>query len=227
VTQCAVTAEASFKAVMAKFATGVTVVTSHGADGPAGMTANAVASLSLDPLLIMVGFELRSRTLAAVRYSDRFAVNVLAAGQESLSRTFAGKQPEPEKFAGCAYADHAGVPLLTGTLAWLCCGVHAIHPGGDHVIVVGSVLDLGGSGGDPLLFYGGGYRRLAPPAGPAAPVPGPAGSVAGPAGQVADPAGSVRGSVGPSAGPAGSVAGAAGPVAESGAPVAGPAEGYR
>jgi 3-hydroxy-9,10-secoandrosta-1,3,5(10)-triene-9,17-dione monooxygenase reductase component len=183
VTQCAVSAEAGFKAVMAKFATGVTVVTSHGADGPAGMTANAVASLSLDPLLIMVGFELRSRTLAAVRYSDRFAVNVLAAGQEPLSRTFAGKQPEPEKFAGCAYAEHAGVPLLTGTLAWLCCGVHAIHPGGDHVIVVGSVLDLGGSGGDPLLFYGGGYRRLAPPAGRAGgPTAGPADPVAGPPG---------------------------------------------
>jgi 3-hydroxy-9,10-secoandrosta-1,3,5(10)-triene-9,17-dione monooxygenase reductase component len=157
-------ATAGFKAVMARFATGVTVVTSYGADGPAGMTANAVASLSLDPLLIMVGFELQSRTLAAVRCSRRFAVNVLAGDQEQLSRTFASKQPEQEKFAVCAYAERAGVPLLEGTLAWLCCEVDAIYPGGDHVIVVGSVVDMGGSGGDPLLFYGGDYRRLAPAA---------------------------------------------------------------
>ena len=150
----------SFRSLMATFATGVTVVTSTGTDGPAGMTANAVASLSLDPMLMMVGFDLRSRTLTALRTSRRFAVNVLASDQEPVSRIFAGKQPEAEKFAACAYTEQARVPIQDGTLAWLCCDMTAIYPGGDHVIVVGSVVELGGNGGEPLLFYGGHYRML-------------------------------------------------------------------
>jgi 3-hydroxy-9,10-secoandrosta-1,3,5(10)-triene-9,17-dione monooxygenase reductase component len=161
VSQCAVAAdEAGFRSLMAKFATGVTVVTSRGADGPAGMTANAVASLSLDPLLVMIGFEVRSRTLAAVRHSRGFVVNVLASDQEQVSRIFAGKQPEPEKFACCAYAERSGVPVIEGALAWLRCRLDAVHPGGDHVIVVGNVVEMGGNGGEPLLYYGGRYRRL-------------------------------------------------------------------
>jgi 3-hydroxy-9,10-secoandrosta-1,3,5(10)-triene-9,17-dione monooxygenase reductase component len=145
---------------MATFATGVTVVTSTGADGPAGMTANAVASLSLDPMLVMIGFDLQSRTLTAVRLSRRFAVNVLASDQEQVSRIFAGKQAEAEKFTACAHTEQAGVPILDGTLAWLRCDMTAIYPGGDHVIVVGSVVELGGNDGEPLLFYGGRYRML-------------------------------------------------------------------
>jgi 3-hydroxy-9,10-secoandrosta-1,3,5(10)-triene-9,17-dione monooxygenase reductase component len=145
---------------MARFATGVVVVTSSGDSGPAGMTANAFASLSLDPLLVMIGFELQSRTLVAVRQSGAFAVNVLASEQEQISRIFAGKQPEPEKFDGCAYAEREGVPVLDGTLAWLRCELEAVHPGGDHVIVVGSVVEMGGNAGAPLLFYGGRYHRL-------------------------------------------------------------------
>jgi flavin reductase (DIM6/NTAB) family NADH-FMN oxidoreductase RutF len=161
VTRCAAAAdEAGFRSLMARFATGVTVITSTGADGPAGMTANAVASLSLDPLLVMAGFDLRSRTLAAVRQSRRFAVNVLAIDQESISRVFAGKQPEPEKFTACDYRELAGVPIIGGALAWLCCRVSAVYPGGDHVIVVGEAVEMGGSGGEPLLFYGGRYHRL-------------------------------------------------------------------
>jgi len=116
---------AGFRSVMAAFATGVTVVTAVGADGPAGMTANAVASLSLDPMLVMVGFDLRSRTLAAVRRSRRFAVNVLASDQEDVSRVFAGKQPEAEKFARCAHSLQSGVPILHRTLAWVRCDVAA------------------------------------------------------------------------------------------------------
>lgn len=161
-TQCTMAPdEAGFRSLMARFATGVTVITSVGPGGPAGMTANAVASLSLDPLLVMVGFELQSRTLAAVRQSGMFAVNVLASDQEELSRIFAGKQPEAEKFAACAYGEWLGVPMIDGALAWLCCQVDAIYPGGDHVIVVGSVAEMGGGqDGEPLLFYGGDYRRL-------------------------------------------------------------------
>ena len=152
--------ETGFRSLMARFATGVTVITSTGTGGPAGMTANAVASLSLDPLLVMAGFDLRSRTLAAVRQSRRFAVNVLASDQEEVSRIFASKQPEPEKFTGCTYRDRGGVPVIDGALAWVCCRVTAVYPGGDHVIVVGEAVQMGGNGGEPLLFYGGRYHRL-------------------------------------------------------------------
>jgi flavin reductase (DIM6/NTAB) family NADH-FMN oxidoreductase RutF len=162
-TQCAAAVDQiGFRSIMARFATGVTVITSTGAAGPAGMTANAVASLSLDPLLVMAGFDLRSRTLTAVRQSRRFAVNVLASDQEQISRIFAGKQPEPEKFTACAYRERSGLPVIAGALAWLTCRVTAIHPGGDHVIVVGSAIEMGGDGGEPLLFYGGRYHRLNP-----------------------------------------------------------------
>ena len=154
------TDQSSFRTVMATFATGVTVVTSAGRDGPAGMTANAVASLSLDPMLVMAGFDLTSRTLPAVRCSRRFAVNVLASDQEAVSRVFAGKQPEAAKFAACPHVHRSGVPILQRTLAWLRCDLTAVYPGGDHVIVVGEVMEMGGSGGDPLLFYGGRYRML-------------------------------------------------------------------
>src|SRR6266851_1961572 len=113
---CAAAADqSSFRSLMASFATGVTVVTSAGADGPAGMTANAVASLSLDPMLMMVGFDLRSRTLGAVQQSGRLAVNVLASDQERVSRLFASKRPEAEKFAAFAHTERAGVPILDGT----------------------------------------------------------------------------------------------------------------
>ncbi len=160
-TSCAAAVdEAGFRSLMARFATGVTVITSTGTDGPAGMTANAVASLSLDPLLVMAGFDLRSRTLAAVRRSRRFAVNVLASDQEEVSRIFASKQPEPAKFTACTHRERAGVPVIDGTLAWVCCRVSAVYPGGDHVIVVGEATAMGGNGGEPLLFYGGRYHRL-------------------------------------------------------------------
>ena len=155
--------QSRFRSLMGTFATGVTVVTTIGDAGPAGMTANAVASLSLDPMLVMVGFDLRSRTLTAIRQSRRFAINVLAVDQECVSRTFASKQAEAEKFAVCPYTELSAVPVLDGILAWLRCDLADIYPGGDHVILVGNVLEMGGDDGEPLLFYGGHYRILGPP----------------------------------------------------------------
>src|SRR3954470_20418919 len=83
-----------FRAVMGRFPTGVTIVTAIGPEGPVGMTANAVTSLSLDPLLLLVCFDNGARTLPVVRGSGRFGVNVLSTGQEELARRFAGKLPE-------------------------------------------------------------------------------------------------------------------------------------
>ena len=91
-----------FRAVMGHFATGVAVVTATAPEGPVGMTANAVCSLSLDPLLLLVCFDHGARTLRVVRDTERFGVNVLAAGEDAIARRFASKLPEAEKFAGVA-----------------------------------------------------------------------------------------------------------------------------
>src|SRR2546421_5702916 len=89
-----------FREVFGRFATGVAVITSAGPGGSGGMTANAICSLSLEPLLALVCFENRARTLPIVRDSGRFAVNILSADQEHLAGVFASKLPEAEKLDG-------------------------------------------------------------------------------------------------------------------------------
>lgn len=160
-----------FRDTVGQFPTGVTVVTAPGPDGPAGLTTNAVASLSLDPLLVLVCFDNASRTLPVVRHAGRFAVNVLRAGQDELARRFASKAVAREKFAAVAHSERAGVPVLDDALAWLACDLHALHPGGDHTIGVGKVLEMDhDAGGEPLVWFRGGYTTvLTPPARRAAP----------------------------------------------------------
>jgi flavin reductase (DIM6/NTAB) family NADH-FMN oxidoreductase RutF len=151
-----------FRDTLGAFPTGVAVVTASGAGGPAGLTTNAVTSLSLDPPLVVVCFDLGSRTLGVVRESRRFAVNVLRAGDEDLAVLFAGKMPHPEKFAAVTHTVDHGVPVLDAALAWLVCDLQALHPGGDHEIGIGAVTALGHDpGGEPLVFHGGRYRGLA------------------------------------------------------------------
>ena len=147
-----------FRSVMGNFATGVTVVTAAGPNGPVGMTANAVASLSLDPLLLLVAFDNSARTLTVVRERGRFGVNVLAAGQEELARLFASKAPEAEKFAGVAHSVHDGIPVIEGTLAWVGCRLERLVEGGDHTIGIGAVESAEAGAGRPLLWFRGGYR---------------------------------------------------------------------
>jgi flavin reductase (DIM6/NTAB) family NADH-FMN oxidoreductase RutF len=149
-----------FRAVMGHFATGVTVVTARGTDGPVGMTANAVCSLSLDPLLLLVCFDNGARTLPVVAEGERFGVNVLAAGQEDLARLFASKTPENEKFAEVPHSVHDGIPVIDGTLAWVGCRLERLYPGGDHEIGIGAVetAELGDDRAEPLIWYRGAYR---------------------------------------------------------------------
>ena len=148
-----------FRAVMGHFATGVTVVTASGADGPVGMTANAVCSLSLEPLLLLVCFDNAARTLPVVRETERFGVNVLASGQEALARLFASKAPEAEKFAGVQHTVHEGVPVIEGTLAWVGCTLERLVPGGDHTIGIGAVTAAEtANSGEPLIWSRGAYR---------------------------------------------------------------------
>ena len=151
---------ARFRAVFGHFPTGVSVITALGARGPGGLTANAVCSLSLDPLLILVCFDNAARTLPLVRETQRFAVNVLRADQHELSRVFASKRPEGEKFAGVRWSERDGVPVLDGTLAWLACDLRELVPGGDHTIGLGAVTAMDHDEGEPLVFYRGEYRSL-------------------------------------------------------------------
>jgi flavin reductase (DIM6/NTAB) family NADH-FMN oxidoreductase RutF len=149
-----------FRTVMGHFATGVAVITASSPAGPVGMTANAVCSLSLDPLLLLVCFDRTARTFGAVRDTERFGVNVLAAGQEHLARLFASKMPEREKFAEVPHSVHDGIPVIDGTKAWVGCRLERLVPGGDHEIGIGAVetAELGHDGAEPLIWYRGAYR---------------------------------------------------------------------
>ena len=149
-----------FREVFGRFATGVAVITSAGSAGAGGMTANALCSLSLDPLLALVCFENRARTLPIVRESGRFAVNLLAADQGRLAGVFASKLPEAEKLDGVAHRLEQGMPVITGSLAWAVCDLRELIAGGDHTIAIGEVTALGLGEGTPLLWFEGRYHTL-------------------------------------------------------------------
>jgi flavin reductase (DIM6/NTAB) family NADH-FMN oxidoreductase RutF len=151
-----------FREVFGRFATGVAVITSAGSAGAGGMTANALCSLSLDPLLALVCFENRARTLPIVRESGRFAVNVLAADQERLAGVFASKLPESEKLEDVAHRLEHGMPIIQGSLAWAACELNELIAGGDHTIAIGRVIAMGLGDGEPLLWYAGRYHALPP-----------------------------------------------------------------
>jgi flavin reductase (DIM6/NTAB) family NADH-FMN oxidoreductase RutF len=148
---------AQYRAVMGHFATGVAVVTATSPQGPVGMTANAVASLSLRPLLLLVCFDNEARTLPVVAASRRFGVNVLAAGQDGLARLFASKTPENEKFAEVPHRVHDGIPVVEGALAWVGCDLERLVEAGDHTIGIGAVTAAESGDGHPLVWYRGQY----------------------------------------------------------------------
>lgn len=151
---------AAFRRVMGLFATGVTVLGVEVPDGVHGMTANAVASVSLDPLLVLVCVDRRARTHQLLTPGRPFSINILRQEQEPLSRYFAGAWPYagPPEFR---FQRWGHGPLLVGALASVGCRVESLADGGDHTIVLGRVTGLHpGEAGEPLLFFGGRYRRL-------------------------------------------------------------------
>jgi 3-hydroxy-9,10-secoandrosta-1,3,5(10)-triene-9,17-dione monooxygenase reductase component len=149
-----------FRDAFGRFATGVAVITSAAERGTGGMTANALCSLSLDPLLVLVCFAESARTLPLVKEAGRFAINILRVGQEGVAAHFASKVPEHEKLDGVAHRFEQGVPVLDDALAWAACDLEDIRPGGDHSIAIGAVTALGYGDGEPLVYYRGGYRGL-------------------------------------------------------------------
>jgi flavin reductase (DIM6/NTAB) family NADH-FMN oxidoreductase RutF len=149
-----------FRATLAAYATGVTVVTAIGPNGPSGATANAVTSLSLDPPMMLACLDRGSRTLTSVRAQGRFGVNALAAGQEELARRFSAKGPEAEKWTGVEWAETDELPRLAGALIWVACELRDLIDGGDHLVLTGNVIDAESRDGLPLLFHRGAYRDL-------------------------------------------------------------------
>ncbi|MBS3962656.1 MAG: alpha/beta fold hydrolase [Sandarakinorhabdus sp.] len=143
------------------FATGVTVVTAFAPDGtPIGLTANSFTSVSLIPPLLLVCIDRRAGSLPALELADGFAVNVLHIGQQPTSNRFA--RPGADRFADTAWdTGEFGAPVLAGTLAAFECRRHALHDGGDHVILIGEVVKARFEPRrDPLLYFRGKYRRL-------------------------------------------------------------------
>ncbi|TCP42438.1 flavin reductase family protein [Rhodovulum marinum] len=143
------------------FATGVTVVTVAGPDGPVGLTANSFSSVSLDPPLILWSPARGSRRFDAMTAADRFAVHVLGAGEQALADRFARSGGA---FDGLAMDPAEDAPPLIdeGWIARFLCTRVALHDAGDHAIVVGRVDQVARREGPPLVFAGGAYGDFSP-----------------------------------------------------------------
>lgn len=150
----------SFRGAIAQFATGVTVVTTQTKAGPVGMTASAVASLSLEPVLLLVCISSHLPTHAALESTGQFAINVLGEGDGALAARFA--TPATDKFERVEYALRGEMPVLEQSIAYFVCNVHERLVGGDHSIFIGAVRQLGvRPDARPLLYFGGQFGQLA------------------------------------------------------------------
>lgn len=160
----------AFRTVMSRFATGVTVVTTLIDGEPHGMTASAVSSLSLDPLLVLVCVERGTSMCDLTVDAGYFAISILAADQRAISDQFADPdRPSGEpQFAGVPFRPATtGAPVIDGVLAWVDCRVWRTYDGGDHVIIVGEVVDQGlGEPDDALVYYRSAYTTAPSPTHP-------------------------------------------------------------
>ena len=158
-------AASALREAMSLFPTGVTVVTTGYGERTEGMTANAVISVSLDPLLFLVSVHKGARLNQRIKEEGYYAVNLLAADQEGLSRLFAS----PERSSGLSAANslggghgRTGAPLAAGALAAIECELETVYPGGDHDLFLGRVVavHMGDVRKAPLVFHEGSYPTL-------------------------------------------------------------------
>lgn len=148
-----------FRQLLGRFATGVSVLTARGPDGPVGMTASSVASVSLHPPLLLVAVDHANDMHAAMVGASQFVINILAADQEALARRFAAETTN--RFDGVGYRESRhGIPLIDGALAHIECAKHAAVPGGDHTVFLGLVTGGETTDRQPLLYYRGDYASL-------------------------------------------------------------------
>lgn len=148
-----------FRQVMSRWASGVTVVTTAVDGQPHGLTVSAFSSLSLDPPLALVCLDNRSPMIELVRQSGRFAINILAADQEALSRHFASREKGDWSAISHQFGP-LGLPLLDGALASMECRLAEELAGGDHTIFVGALEHAAAAEAPPLVYYRAGYHQL-------------------------------------------------------------------
>lgn len=151
----------TFRSVLGRFASGITVVTARDGDGRHyGMTVSAFCSVSLVPPLILVCIDLAASMHDALLSAPHFAVNILSADQEPLSRRFSGLD-EHHRFDGLGYTiGVTGSALLEEALAHIECRRLAQHAAGDHTVIIGEVEAAVAHDARPLLYYRGGYAQL-------------------------------------------------------------------
>lgn len=153
-----------FRKAMGAFATGVTIITVDLEGTVHGMTANAFASVSLDPTLVLVCVDHTTRTHAHLHAKKRFGINVLAEGQRAISEYYARPERDHENAEAEAGArfdrTRHGTPMLRGSLAYLECRLHSAEVAGDHTIFIAEVEDVIVHEGKPLLFFRGKYCEV-------------------------------------------------------------------
>ena len=150
-----------FRKALRHFPAGVTIVTMKGGNKTHGLTVSAFASVSAEPPLIMVIIENRHHAYSILQEEDAvFAVNILGEEHEETCRRFGAKAGD--RFEGVGWKPgKTGSPILADAIAYVDCVIEAEHEAGDHMIVVGRVVDVGQPAeGGPLLFWRGGYARL-------------------------------------------------------------------
>ena len=150
-----------FRSVLGRFATGVTVVTARDQEGrDHGMTVSAFSSLSLDPPLVLFCVDRAASMFHSLAIGEVFAVNILTASQEALSRRFSNLDADT-RFEGVGFSRGVlGPAILDDVLAHLECRIVARHEEGDHAIIVGEVQHAATGDERPLLYYRGGYAQL-------------------------------------------------------------------
>ena len=154
----------SYRNLVGRFATGVTVVTVNDGGEYRAMTANSFTSVSLDPLLVLICVTRDASMHDLIHEAGTFAVNILAEDQRPVAEVFARRGELTAPMGGLPFhVRGSGAPLLSGTLGWFECEVWREYDGGDHTIFVGRVVDMEFSrpDGEPLLFFGGKYRGIA------------------------------------------------------------------
>ena len=151
---------ATYRTVLGHFATGVALITAFDGDEPVGMACNSFTSVSLEPPLVLFCAAKSSSTWPRIQAAQKWAANILAEDGEQVCRLFAEKGAD--RFAKIAYGTgRTGAPILEDAIAYVDCETVAEHDAGDHLLVVGKVVELGyAAEGKPLLFYRGGYGRF-------------------------------------------------------------------
>jgi flavin reductase (DIM6/NTAB) family NADH-FMN oxidoreductase RutF len=143
--------EHGLRAAMGNLVAGLNVITTSAGGSPHGTTVSGVMSLSMNPPMVLISLGVRSRLLARLAEGTRFGVNILASNQDQVALRFSGSAPD--RFADIPWFEDHGAPRIVDAHGWVAADVESLVPGGDHVIVLGRVVDAVASPGTPLSYH--------------------------------------------------------------------------